>query len=351
MPIPARPGLAGLTATAVLALTACSGANGSDSDEDVVIGFAVPVLSNPYWKANADFARDIAEQLGAELVVVDAGEKEDQQLKNMQDLVAQGVDGIVFGPITSELGPALLQVCDQAGIPCAAMARKPGIEPAGDNADHYAGYVVADDHGDGEASAHALADAGVERVVAMSGLQGNSVADGRLDGFLEAADELGLEVVSTHRPVELPEDGLDTTTNFLAEHPGPGFDGLFAFNDSSAIGAIEALEESGVADEVRVASIDGTEEGVTAVAEGTMEQTLGGEFINGGFATVLVYDAINGHTWDERGIVLNVLPVTQDNVEEYRSQFIDAVPTYDAEELSLTHNPDASADAFTIALR
>lgn len=345
-----RPVLAGLTATTALAAGACSDASGS-ADDEVVIGFAVPVLSNPYWKANADFAEDIAEQLGAELIVVDAGEKEDQQLKNMQDLVAQGVDGIVFGPITSELGPALLEVCDQAGIPCAAMARKPSIEPDDDNADHYAGYVVADDRGDGAAAAHALADAGAERVVAMSGLQGNSVADGRLEGFLDAAEEIDLEVLSTHRPVELPEDGLDTTTNFLAEHPGPGFDGLFAFNDSSAIGAIEALDQAGVTDQVTVAAIDGTAEGVRAVEEGRLEQTMGGEFINGGFATVLVYDAINDHTWDERGIVLNVLPVTQENVAEYREQFIDTVPSYDAEELSLTHNPDATPDAFTIALR
>lgn len=335
------------------ALNACGGAGasgGGDDDDKVVIGFAVPVLSNPYWKANVDFAEDIAEQLDVELAVVDAGEKEDAQLKNVQDLISRGVDGIVFGPITAEIGPALLQACDQAGIPCAAMARKPSAEPDESNADHYAGYVVADDHGDGVAAAQALADSGVTKAVAMSGLQGNSVADGRLDGFLEAAEDLGIDVVSTHRPVELPEDGLSATKNFLAEHPGPGFDGVFAFNDSSALGAIEALDDAGVADDVRVATIDGTADGVRAVEAGQLEITLGGEFVNGGFATVMVFDAIKGNPWEERAVVLNVLPVTPANAGAYRAKYVDSVPDYDAEQLSRTHNPNATLEGFQITL-
>ncbi|MDQ4052413.1 MAG: sugar ABC transporter substrate-binding protein [Actinomycetota bacterium] len=335
---------------ALAALTACSDAGANGDDDQVVIGFAVPVLSNPYWKANVDFAQDIAEQLDVELAVVDAGEKEDAQLKNIQDLISRGVDGIVFGPITAEVGPALLAACEQAGIPCAAMARKPSVEPDEGNADHYAGYVVADDHGDGVAAAQALADSGVTKAVAMSGLQGNSVADGRLDGFLEAAEELDIDVVSTYRPVELPEDGLSATKNFLAEHPGPGFDGVFAFNDSSALGAIEALEDAGAAGDVRVATIDGTADGVRAVEAGQLEITLGGEFVNGGFATVMVFDAINGNPWEERGVVLNVLPVTPDNAAAYRAKYVDTVPAYDAKQLSRTHNPDATLDGFQITL-
>ncbi len=338
------------TSLAVL-LGACSlSAAENQDDATLTIGFAVPVLANPYWKANADFATDIAEQLGADLVVVDAQEKEDAQLKNVQDLIAQGVDGIVFAPITAEVGPSLLQACDGAGIPCAAMARRPSVEPSADNADHYAGYVVADDSGDGAQAAEALAEAGATRIVAMSGLQGNSVADGRLTGFVEAADRLGLDVISTHRPVELPKDGLDATQNFLAEHPGPGFDGLYAFNDSSAVGAIEALGDD-AGSTVRIASIDGTTEGVRAIEQGQLEMTMGGEFINGGMAAVLVYDAIKGNPWEDRDVVLNVFPVTEENVAEYKAQFIDSVPDYDAEQLSRTHNPDASVDDLRIALQ
>ncbi len=334
----------------MISLAACGSGAGS-SDDTVTIGFAVPVLANPYWKANADFAQEMADQLGIELIVVDAGEQEDAQLKNVQDLIAQGVDGIVFGPITAEMGPALLQQCDGAGIMCASMARKPGVEPSEATDDHYAGYVVGDDVGDGAAAAQALADAGAQRVVAMSGLEGNSVADARLEGFTAAAEDVGLEVVSTFRPVELPEDGFDATQNFLAQLPGPGFDGVFAFNDGSAVGSIQALSQAGALDGIAVASIDGTPDGVEAVLDGTMVTTPGGEFINGGFATIMVYDAISGHAHDDQSVVLNVLPVTPENVVAYKQQFIDRVPSYDATKLSRTENPDAGDDGFQIVLQ
>lgn len=347
-----RRTLAAATAgVSLVALAACGSESTSASGDDVTIGFAVPVLANPYWKANVEFATKMADQMGVELVVADAGEKQDTQLKNVQDLIAQGVDGIVFGPITAEIGPRLLQACENANIQCAAMARKPSVEPSDATNGYYAGYVVADDAGDGAAAAEALVNAGVTKAVAMSGLQGNSVANGRLNGFTQYAEANGLELLGTHRPVELPKDGLDATKNFLAKLPGPAFDGVFAFNDGSALGAIQALSQAGALDKVKVASIDGTSDGVAAVERGQLLITPGGEFVNGGFATIMVYDAIMGNPRDDRSVVLNVLSVTRDNVAEYKAQFIDQLPDYDARKLSKTLNPKADDDVFKIVLK
>ncbi|MEJ7635736.1 sugar ABC transporter substrate-binding protein [Aeromicrobium sp.] len=338
-----------------MTLTGC----GSSSDDkggggggDLTIGFAVPVLANPYWKANADFAKDIGKQLGVKVVVADAQEQETNQLKNVQDLIAQGVDGIVFGPITAEIGPRLLDECKRAKIVCAAAARKPGVEPSAESADYYAGYVVGDDAGDGAVGAKALVDAGCSKVVAMSGLQGNSVADARLDGFVKEAEAGGLTILGKpQRPVELPEAGLKATQNFLAKFPGPGFDCLFAFNDSSAVGAIQALGSAGQNGKVKVASIDGTADGVKAIQDGDMLVSPGGEFINGGMALILAYDAINGSARDNGAVVLNSLPVTNENVEAYKAQFVDRLPQYDAKSLSLASNPSADQDGLKIVIK
>lgn len=336
-----------------LSLAGCSAAGGSgaDGDSDLTIGFAVPVLGNPYWKANADFAEKMGDQLGVKVIVEDAQEQEASQLKNVQDLIAQGADGIVFGPITAEIGPRILDECKKADIVCAAAARKPGVEPDSSNADYYAGYVVGDDFGDGKVGAEALGEAGCTKVVAMSGLQGNSVADARLDGFTEGAAAADLDVLGEpQRPVELPEDGLNATQNFLAQFPGPEFDCLWAFNDSSAVGAIQALGAAG-ADDVKVASIDGTSDGVKAIQDGTMLVSPGGEFINGGLALILVYDAIKDAARDNGAVVLNSLPVTKDNVDAYNEQFVKNLPDYDATELSMAENPEADPDGLKIVLR
>jgi len=349
----------GVLLLTVLLTAACGGGDSATGGQangeprtDVTIGFAVPVLSNPYWRSNVDFAKKMGDQLGAEVIVADAQEKSDQQLKNVQDLIAQGADGIVFGPITSEIGPALLRQCQQANIPCAAMARKPGVEPDESNRDYYVGYVVGDDFGDGQRSAKALEEAGVDKCVGWSGLQGNSVADARLEGFEQYMKDHGVEVLDIIRPAELAEDGQEAIQNFLAQFPGPGFDCAWSFDGAAAIGAISALEKAGVSDEVKVAALDADQSIVRAIQDGKLvASAAAGEYINGGFATIMVYDAINGRQPAKRGIVLDGIVLDKSNAASYKAQFLDRLPDYNAKELSRTYNPNATAKDFKIVLK
>jgi ABC-type sugar transport system substrate-binding protein len=323
----------------------------SAAPKDITIGFAVPVIANSYWKANADFATKMGEQLGVKVLVVDSQEKQDVQLKNVQDLIAQGADGVIFGPVTVEIGPRILSVCKEAGIVCATAARKPGVEPSAETASYYAGYVVGNDAADGAAGADHLKKAGVTKAVAMSGLQGNSVADARMQGFLDRAKELGIEVLGEQRPVELPEAGLKATQDFLARFPGPGFDGLWSFNDSSAIGAVSALEQAGALDKVKIAAIDGSPEGVGMVNKDQMVVSTGsGEWVNGGFALILIYDTIMGKPWGT-GVVLKGIEVTKENSAAYKAQYLDQLPEYDAKAYSKVYNPGATADTFQVVVK
>lgn len=314
----------------------------------IKIGFAVPVLANPYWKANVEFAKKMAGQLGASIVVADANSREDTQLQNVQDLIAQGVDGIVFGPVTADIGPALLNACKRAGIKCAAAARKPGVEPNGSGS--YVGYVVGNDAGDGAKSAEVLAKAGAKNCVAMSGQQGNSVADDRLKGFDDYAAAHGIKVLSTFRPAELAEDGQKATGNFLAQLPGPGFDCLWAFDGDAAIGSISTLRRAGVLSKVKVGGLDPSDPSITAIQSGELlVSAAGGEYINGGLATIMVYDAINGRQPTKSGIVLDGIAVDKSNAAEYKSKYIDTLPPmYDARKLSRTYNTSATSNDLKI---
>ncbi|GLV79195.1 hypothetical protein Shyhy02_71950 [Streptomyces hygroscopicus subsp. hygroscopicus] len=147
--------------------------------------------------------------------------------------------------------------------------------------------------------------------------------------------------------MELPESGLKATQNLLATFPGPRFDCLWAFNDGSVIGVIRALSAA-KAQKVKVASIDGTAEGVKATKSGRMLVSPGGEFINGGLALIAVYDTIKGHPRANRAVVLKTLRVTRDNVDAYQREFIDRLTRYDARKLSKTRNPSAAEDGLKI---
>ncbi|MGN6303939.1 MAG: sugar ABC transporter substrate-binding protein, partial [Mesorhizobium sp.] len=59
--------------------------------EKKVIGFAVPVLANPFWKQEVDFAKRVADELGGELIVEDANQDEAKQLQIMDNFASRKV--------------------------------------------------------------------------------------------------------------------------------------------------------------------------------------------------------------------------------------------------------------------
>jgi ABC-type sugar transport system substrate-binding protein len=334
-----------------LAVSAC-GSNGSaENGGKIRIGYSVPVLANPYWAQNVEFAKKIANELGAELIVANANSSESTQLTNIQNLVAQGVQGIVYGPVTASVGPSILNSCKTAQIKCVAMARQPGVTPDTSNAAYNVGYVVGNDRADGEAAAAALAAVGTKNCVAMSGQQGNSVADDRLKGFVDYATAHGMKILNTYRPAEVASEGQRATENFLAEFPGPAFDCLYAFDGDATTGAISALTAKGVLPKVKVAGLDANPNNLTALQSGSLlASAAGGEYVDGGFATIMDFDAIKGHLPAQREVVLDGIVVDKSNVDSYIARF-GSVPTqYDAKQLSLTFNPSAPGNRFKVAL-
>ena len=341
--VAAAVGLAGCSGSAASSPASGSGGGSSTDSGPVKIGFAVPVLANPYWSQNVDFAKKAAKDLGARVVVANANSSEATQLSNVQNLISQGVDGIIFGPVTASVGPAILKACASASIKCAAVARKPGVSPASSNASSYVGYVVGNDYGDGEAAAKALDEAGARNCVVMSGQQGNSVADDRLKGFVDYAGKHAMKIMAQFRPAEVASEGQQATENFLARFPGPKFDCLYAFDGDATTGAIAALSNKGVLDKVKVAGLDANTDNLKAIGAGKLVASgAAGEFVNGGFAVVMVYDALKGHEPTKREVVLDGIVVDKSNVDSYAEQYSSTPTIYDVKKLSRTFNSGAT---------
>lgn len=341
-----------LVAAVTIGLMSCtlSACNiGSDASDGVTIGFAAPVLANPYWDQNVKFAEKVAKDLGASLTVTDANSSESTQLANVQNLISKGVDGIIFGPVTASVGPAILRACQDAQIKCAAVARHPGVEPSESSSDHYVGYVIGDDYGDGQAAAAALDEADARNCVVMSGQQGNSVADDRLKGFVDYGKDHDMRIMGTFRPAEVASEGQQATENFLAQFPGPQFDCLYVFDGDAATGALSALANKGVLDKVKVANLDANPENLRAIAAGTLIASgAAGEYVNGGFATIMVYDALKGHEPTKADIVLDGVVVDKSNVDAYKKQYGGLPTNYDAKKLSRAYNDAATSEDLTI---
>jgi len=102
----------------------------------------------------------------------------------------------------------------------------------------------------------------------------------------------------------------------------PKLDVIWTASDGMAIGAKKAILES--KKDILVGGIDWSKEGKEAVENGYIDVTVGGHFINGGIALVLIYDYFHGKDFKaELGVEINLdmSKLTLQNIKQYNANF------------------------------
>ncbi len=332
-------------------LTVASSSSAEDANNGK-IGISVPALQNPFWRAFADFGSSAAEALGATAVVLDAAQSDAKQLADVEGLIAQGAACLVITPNTSAIARALLAKAEAASVPVVFAERYPGFGPNEYDGKSYAGFIGVDNKLAGYNIAKSLYDAGVRNLVAIGGVPGGAVADERSAGLHQFLEEKpDMKLLQELRNGELRQDGYTDAQNFLSALPGPGFDGLWTYNDDTAMGAIKAFKDANVIDKVKVSSMDLIPETVEAIKNGEALYSTGGQWAESGQAAVMCYDAMNGKSLDPAVYEMSIPGVTKDNVAAYAQQFVDAVPSFDWKSLSQVYNPDAKTTDFALEVK
>jgi ribose transport system substrate-binding protein len=97
----------------------------------------------------------------------------------------------------------------------------------------------------------------------------------------------------------------------------PQLDAAFPINDPSALGAVSALESAGKLDRVTVVTVDGSQEGITAIKAGKLHSTSA-QFPKeiGRVAAESVYEHLQGTPVD-KDIKIPVKLITTDNANEF----------------------------------
>lgn len=339
-------------ATGTPAAATSAAASGSPAAKKFTIGFVVPLISNPYWKLMQDFAVGAAGTLGVTLQTAQADSDESKEINIIEGMISAKVDGLVVGPVSDKVGATVLKDAEAAGIPVTFMQRQPGVAPTAYLGKSYIGFVGTDDIGGGTTEAQILYDSGARKWVAMTGSQGNSVAEDRLKAAKDfATAHPDVTLLQSQFGNEARDAGQKTTENFLSAFPGPGFDAIYSFNDEGALGAVQALKNANALSKVKVGAIDGTTDAINAVAAGDLITSVGGGYACGAFALVELFDHLNGHDPKDRVVNIPLLPVTSANVKAYQDQVLNGMATYDFKAVSATYTPGASTDNYNIKLK
>lgn len=292
--------LAGLLASAAIALSACgttastpttSAPAGSDSSapaasagatvtfapsevvkpkdgESLKIGVTFPILDQFLQKV-ADGIEARAEEAGVEVTIVSAQEKADTQLGQVENFISQGVDGIIVIPVDTDAAGPMTQKAQDAEIPLAYVNRRPADLPAG------VPYVGSDSLVSGVLEMEALAElaGGKGKVGIIQGDPANEAARLRTQGCKDVVAKYpDMEVVREQAGNWYREKGLQITENWIQS--GDDIDIICANNDEMALGAIQALKNAGMLEDVLVGGVDATADALAAMEAGELEVTV-----------------------------------------------------------------------------
>jgi len=295
-----------LAGVALAALTAGAHA------ETYVLGMKGPGAGNPFWAAVEEGAKAKGQELGVEVVVVAPPAESDvqAQISQIEDLIAQGVDGIALAPTDPNALAPVVDAAKAAGIPVVFVDTQginEGVSFIGTN--NEAGAALA---------AKYICDnveAGSE-VAILQGLISQSTGKARADGAKAGLEACGLKVVAEQTAEWDRAKGLSVTENILTGNPN--IKAIFGSNDNMALGAVEALKAAAKLQDVMVVGYDANPDAAASILAGEMSASIAQAPANmGGFGIQALVDLKAGKTIEpviDTGTVL----VTKENAAEYQ---------------------------------
>lgn len=282
-----------------------------DGAQHYKFGFTCMDQSNPFFVLIEKTIRERVEANGDQLVSVDPANDVMRQIQQIEDVVAQNIDGMFLNPAEAEGVIPGLDMLKEAGVPIVnfdtEVADMSYIKSYAGSDNYNAGKVVGDD-------LVSKRPQGGDIIILDSPTM-NSVVD-RTNGFIDAIKGHGFTIVAQQdakgnleKSMNISEDLLQAHSNVVA---------IFGGNDPTALGALAAANAAGLKD-CLIYGVDGSPDIKRELASGDslIEGTGAQSPISIANTSVdLMYKIVKGEAVDSRYPVPTFL-ITADNVAQY----------------------------------
>ena len=231
----------------------------------VRIGMVNFLLGAAYFAGMSEAVEQEAAYYGnIEIIVTDANMDAEKLTSDIDDVLAQNVDGIIISGGPLEALPAGLDAIEKAGVPVVLVDR---LLKGG----NYTSWIGPNNYQigtqDGQYIANRLGGEG-HLVVLRGGPADNTIGLDRTNGMLSEVEKTGIQVTMAPDFGGWSEDGGFTLMeDMLAKHDQ--IDAVFCENDSMCLGAQKAIGDAGRSEEMFLCGVDGQKEALVAIMEGT----------------------------------------------------------------------------------
>lgn len=298
------------------------------------------------------FAVYTADALGIETIVVNNEARDEKAISDLENLIASGVDGIVFFGTTDNLFSVVANKCRQAKIPFVFYDHLPSdrsLEYLKKNP-YYAGSVGERDYNAGYPIGEYAAEAGSKKAIIVTSQRGDTTHEARVKGFTDAFEAAGGKVADVGWGPTSRTEAMAVTENLLLANPD--IDVVYASNGDFGIGALQILNRyPNIKADLYITDLD--RDVLTALKNKKVVAANGAHWINSGFAVALLHNWLLGHPLlEENGeapiIEVPILVLPNYLVDAYQKHWLDDQPFSPNEmrKMSYAFNKDVSLDDF-----
>ena len=282
---------------ALLAVFVCAA-----SKKPITVGFAQVGAESAWRTAETESIKSEAAKRGVNLKFSDAQGKQENQIRAVRSFIAQGVDAIILAPVVETGWGVVLQEARRAKIPVVLVDR--GIKA---DESLYATLIASDFVEEGRLAADWLAKKvnGKAGIVELQGTPGSAPAIDRKKGFEQGiAKHTGMKIIASQSGDFRRSQGKEVMEALIKKH-GNEITAVYAHNDDMALGAIQAVEESGrkPGSDVIVVSVDGIKDAFHAIIGGKLNCTVECNPLLGPMAFDAVEKALAGQKLPKRTVV------------------------------------------------
>ena len=322
--------LSALVTISVITLFGCSAGevtkNVPKEEERIIVGLSLGTLMEDRWIRDRDIFMSMAQEEGIEVIVNNANKDSDLQYRQVVEMLKQGIDVLVIAPNDSNSEAKCVQAAKEKNIPVISYDRL--VYNSGVDA-----YISFDNTEVGVIMASYL----VENVpeggyIIVCGAKNDSNSEMLYDGAMSILkpfiDNNQIEILA-----ETWVDGWirETAFDFVSKElktQKKDVKAILCGNDSLAWGAIDALSEAQIAEQVQVVGQDAdlvacqrivtgkqsltVYKSIKNLVERTVEVCL--QLVNG--EEVKSDGIINDGTYDVPYIYIGVEAVTKDNIDD-----------------------------------
>jgi ABC-type sugar transport system substrate-binding protein len=243
-----------LIRTTILVLTCSVGfGNAALAKEELKIGMVNLSLCCAYFVGMDEAVnREAKAYENVTILSTDAGGDVAKLTSDVDDLLSQGVDGLIVSGAWIEAAPAMLEAIEMAKVPVVMVDR---LLKGGD----YTSWVGPDNRvigeGIGEYIVERLGGAG-KVVIIRGGPADNTIGSDRSDGVRAKLKEAKIEAILAPSWGNWSADGGFTQMEDMLVRE-TDINAVFCENDSMCLGAQKAIADAGMAGDIFIASVDG----------------------------------------------------------------------------------------------